>query len=134
MFLLFLQLKSPSVGSKPALSALGTKKPLTTATKKTPTLEKTSTTTTSSVAKKPTVGATKTTTTVKKTTTTTVVKKKVVNGDIVEETKKTTTTESAAEIPALNGHHVNGSAENGVAHEIHEVEQQTVEMIEPASN
>jgi len=72
-------------------------------------------------------------TSVKKSTTTstTVIRKKVVNGDIVEESKKTTTTESesAEDVPALNGHHMNGNAENGVSHEI---EQQAV--IEPTAN
>jgi hypothetical protein len=76
------------------------------------------------------------TTTVKKTTTTstTVIRKKVVNGDIVEETKKTTTTESESpeDVPALNGHHMNGNAENGVGHENENEQQQA--LIEPTAN
>ncbi|KAL7041952.1 hypothetical protein ACKWTF_000968 [Chironomus riparius] len=118
-------LKSPSA-PRPAVGVVGIKKPLTTVKKVSPTTEKTSTIT--SITKKP--AAKPSSTAVKKTTTTTttVIKKKVVNGDIVEETKNTTT-ESAEDVPALNGHHMNGNAENGVSHEN---EQQAI--IESSAN
>lgn len=111
------QLKSPLSTAPKLLSAVGTKKPLqSTVTKKSPTIEKTSTTT---VTKK-------TSGTVVKST---VIKKKVVNGDVVEETKQTTVTESVAEeIPSLNGHHLNGNAENGDAHVSEQQQQVAVEQ------
>lgn len=112
-------MKSPPAAAPKAssLSAVGVKKPLSTAAKKAPVTGATQSTT--FVKKLPgKVSA------VKKTTTTTTVQKKVVNGDIVTQETTTTVTDATSgdaqliedilKDAALNGHmNGNGIAENG---------------------